>query len=35
MAQVDTSLFADIADMLKISSPDIVEKDYWAMQMLD
>ena len=35
MAQVDTSLFADIADMLKISSPDIVEKDYWAMQMLE
>lgn len=34
MKTVDTSLFLDIADALGISSPAIVEKDYWATQLL-
>jgi hypothetical protein len=34
MTTVDTSLFLDIADALGISSPAIVEKDYWATQFL-
>ncbi len=34
MQAVDTSLFLDIADALGISSPAIVEKDYWATQFL-
>ena len=34
MSTVDSSLFLDIADALGISSPAIVEKDYWATQLL-
>lgn len=34
MSTVDTTLFLDIADALGISSPAIVEKDYWATQLL-
>lgn len=34
MEELDTSLFADIADALGISSPAIVEKDYWVVQLL-
>jgi len=34
MSLVDTSLFLDISDTLGISSPAIVEKDYWATQLL-
>ena len=34
MDTVDPSLFLDIADALGISSPVIVEKDYWATQLL-
>ena len=34
MSTVDSSLFLDIADTLGISSPAIVEKDYWATQLL-
>ena len=34
MSTVDASLFLDIADALGISSPAIVEKDYWATQLL-
>lgn len=34
MSEVDSSLFLDIADALGISSPAIVEKDYWATQFL-
>jgi len=30
----DSSLFADVADALNISSPAIVEKDYWATHLL-
>lgn len=32
--QVDPALFPDVADALGISSPAIVEKDYWAIQLL-
>jgi len=34
MRNIDTSLFLDIADSLGISSPAIVEKDYWGTQLL-
>ena len=34
MSTIDSSLFLDIADALSISSPAIVEKDYWATQLL-
>ncbi|OOZ12222.1 nucleotidyl transferase AbiEii/AbiGii toxin family protein [Solemya velum gill symbiont] len=34
MSTIDSSLFLDIADALRISSPAIVEKDYWATQLL-
>lgn len=34
MTIIDTSLFLDIADALGISSPAIVEKDYWGTQLL-
>ena len=34
MSTVDSSLFLDIADALGISAPAIVEKDYWATQLL-
>lgn len=34
MNTIDSSLFLDIADALGISSPAIVEKDYWATQLL-
>ena len=34
MSTVDSSLFLDIADALGISVPAIVEKDYWATQLL-
>lgn len=34
MPNVDTSLFSDVADSLGISSPVIVEKDYYAVQLL-
>lgn len=34
MSTIDSSLFLDIADALHISSPAIVEKDYWATQLL-
>jgi hypothetical protein len=34
MNSVDSTLFLDIADALGISSPAIVEKDYWATQLL-
>jgi hypothetical protein len=34
MAAIDYSLFPDVADALGISSPAIVEKDYWATQLL-
>lgn len=34
MGSVDTSLFLDTAEALGISSPAIVEKDYWATQFL-
>ena len=34
MSTIDSSLFLDIADALGISSPAIVEKDYWATQLL-
>lgn len=34
MTTVDTSLFLDIADALGISSPAIIEKDYWATLLL-
>lgn len=32
--QPDTSLFADIADTMGIGQPAIIEKDYWAIQLL-
>ena len=34
MSAIDPSLFVDVADALAISSPAIVEKDYWATQLL-
>jgi predicted nucleotidyltransferase component of viral defense system len=34
MSLIDTSLFSDVADALGISSASIVEKDYWATQLL-
>ncbi len=34
MSTIDSSLFLDIADALRISSPAIVEKDYWATLLL-
>jgi predicted nucleotidyltransferase component of viral defense system len=34
MAQLDASLFSDVADALGISSASIIEKDYWATQRL-
>jgi len=34
MSTFDASLFADVADALGISSPAIVEKDYYAVQLL-
>ena len=34
MSEFDPSLFPDIADALGMSSPAIVEKDYWATQLL-
>lgn len=34
MSSLDSSLFLDISDALGISSPAIVEKDYWATQLL-
>ncbi len=34
MRELDSSLFLDVADALGISSPAIVEKDYWATQLL-
>lgn len=34
MTAIDSSLFLDVADALGISSPAIVEKDYWATQLL-
>lgn len=34
MRNIDTSLFLDIADSLGISSPAIIEKDYWGTQLL-
>ena len=30
----DTSLFSDVADALGIAHPAIVEKDYYAVQLL-
>ena len=32
--KLDTTLFADIADKLELESPAIIEKDYWAVQLL-
>ncbi len=34
MSVLDPSLFLDIADKLGVSSPAIIEKDYWATQLL-
>jgi len=34
MSKFDASLFSDVADALGISSPAIVEKDYYAVQLL-
>jgi len=34
MKAFDASVFLDVADALGISSPAIVEKDYWATQLL-
>ena len=34
MPPVDISHFQDVADSLGISSPSIVEKDYWATQLI-
>jgi predicted nucleotidyltransferase component of viral defense system len=34
MTQLDSSLFADVADALGIGSPSIAEKDYYAIQSL-
>lgn len=34
MRNIDTSFFLDVADSLGISSPAIVEKDYWGTQLL-
>lgn len=34
MSEIDASFFLDVADALGISSPAIVEKDYWATQFL-
>ncbi len=35
MAAIDPSFFADVADALGISSPAIVEKDYYVVQLID
>ena len=35
MLSIDANRFWDVADSLGISSPSIVEKDYWAIQLLD
>lgn len=34
MSAIDPSLFADVADVLGIKNPVIVEKDYYAVQLL-
>ena len=34
IASLDPTLFSDTADALGISSPAIVEKDYFAVQLL-
>ncbi len=34
MSQLDPSLFADIADAIRLPSPAFVEKDYYAVQLL-
>ena len=34
MKSFDPTLFADIADSLKIASPAFIEKDYYAVQLL-
>ncbi len=34
MSVVDSSIFLDVADVLGIGVPAIVEKDYWATQLL-
>lgn len=31
---IDTSLFLDVADALRIPEPAIVEKDYYVVQLL-
>lgn len=34
MSQLDPSLFADVADAIRLPSPAFVEKDYYAVQLL-
>lgn len=34
MTQLDPSLFADVADAIRLPSPAFVEKDYYAIQLL-
>ena len=34
MQEIDPSLFADVADALNIKNPAIIEKDYYAVQLL-
>lgn len=32
--QIDPTYFADVADKLGISDPSLVEKDYYAIELL-